>query len=91
MPPTLGISPLWEALGMVLDNNPPNHSPPKNILDLVNNNQLQISFNYVHMGMNTDNLSHNNFNSYEQELSDYIPQMPFEDEYSQLTPYEERK
>ena len=53
----------------VEDQEPPNHSPPKNTLDLINNNYIETSF--------------------KQESSNYIPQMPFEDEYSQLVPYDD--
>ena len=54
---------------MVEEKEHPNHSPPQNILDLINNNYIEISF--------------------KQESCDYIPQMPFEDEYSQSVPYDD--
>jgi len=42
--------------------------------------------NFKFVGMNSDNSSINTlfqYNAYEQESYDYIPQMPYEDEYSQ--------
>ena len=72
---------------MASAHDPPNNSPPKNILDLINNNYKEIAFKHNSEGTKTGNtLIDTSFqynNSFKQDFYDYSPQMPFEEEYSQ--------
>jgi len=65
-------------LWMPESHDPPNHDPPKDMSDLIfENQQIEISIKGHYL------------TSYDQTSSEHISQMPFEDEYSQLTPYED--
>lgn len=59
--------------------NPPNHSPPKHILDLVNT-KIDVSYDQdtVGMGHPLINPTFTYHDSFKEESYDYIPQMPFE-------------
>ena len=67
-----------------------NKSPPQDILNIINNIPIESSSRDSSMGTYTNTTSFNPSSQYNVSFSqecDYIPQMPFEDEYSQLVPY----
>ena len=71
-----------------------NKSPPQNILDIINNNPIMSSSKDNVVGIHTnatlfDSSSHNNV-SYSQWFDyDSQTQIPYEDEYPQLVPYDD--
>jgi hypothetical protein len=78
-------------LWMVQNHDPPNNSPPENILNLIDNNYIEASFKNNSVSLHTfDALTDRSFhyhNSLKKEPSVYISQMLFEDDYSQEVPY----
>jgi len=74
-------------LWMVQNHDPPNNSPPENILNLIDNNYIEASFKNNSVSLHTfDALTDRSFhyhNSLKKEPSVYISQMLFEDDYSQ--------
>ena len=88
------IKKILKHLNLWLDDKqePPNHSPPQHILDLINTNiDILYQQNTVRMrtGNTLINVKFTYYDSFKQESCGYIPQMPFEDEYSQLVPYDD--
>lgn len=60
-----------------------NKSPPQKILDIINNNPIESPSRYNSVGTHTNTTL---FNSQEFVA---VMQMPYEDEYSQLVPYDD--
>ena len=60
-----------------------NKSPPQKILDIINNNPIESPSRYNSVG------THTNTTVFNSQEFDAVMQMPYEDEYSQLVPYDD--
>jgi hypothetical protein len=74
------------------DKDPPNHSPPQHILELINTNTNMPYKQNTIVGMSTGNtlITTYAYHDDNKETRDYIPQMPFEDEFSQAGSMDEQ-